>query len=164
MPAPGVDLNYLVANKLLKRFPKVLLEKPPRITAATPIERTALGYLHGNCGHCHNDVGSLKNLEFALRHVMSDPPSAPERAIATAVGRKITKEAPGQTPDALLRVEPRHPERSLLMQRMSSRYAALQMPPVGTVILDEEAIALVSRWIAESGAPAAPSSVSSTSE
>ncbi len=163
MPAPGVDLSYLVKNKLLKRFPKALLEKPPRISAPTPIERAALGYLHGNCGHCHNDVGSLQNLEFALRHVMSDPPSAPERAIATAWGRKIRKEAPGQTPDAVLRVEPRHPERSLLMQRMSSRYAALQMPPVGTVILDEEAIALVSRWIAESGTPTEPPSISGSS-
>jgi hypothetical protein len=163
VPAPGVDLHYLVKNKLLKRFPRALLETPPRISAATPIERTALGYLHGNCGHCHNDVGSLKNLEFALRHVMNDPPSAPERAIATAVGRKIRARAPGQTEDALLRVEPRHPERSLLMQRMNSRYAALQMPPVGTVILDEEAITLVSRWIAESGTLKAPPSISGSS-
>jgi hypothetical protein len=163
MPAPGVDLNYLAKSKLLKRFPRALLEKPPRISASTPIERAALGYLHGNCGHCHNDVGSLKNLEFALRHVMSDPPAAPERAIATAWGKKIRKEAPGQTPDAVLRVEPRHPERSLLMQRLSSRYAALQMPPVGTVILDEEAIALVSRWIAESGTPSEPPSISGSS-
>jgi hypothetical protein len=163
LPAPGVDLRYLVKNKLLKRFPRALLEKPPRISAATPVERAALGYLHGNCGHCHNDVGSLKNLEFALRHVMSDSPSAPERAIATAVGRKIRARAPGQTEDALLRVEPRHPERSLLMQRMSSRYAALQMPPLGTVILDEEAIALVSRWIAGSDTLEAPPSISGSS-
>jgi hypothetical protein len=163
MPAPGVDLRYLVKNKLLKRFPRALLEKPPVISASTPIERTALGYLHGNCGHCHNDVGSLKNLEFALRHVMSDPPSAPERAMATAWGRKIRKEAPGQTPDTQLRIEPQHPERSLLMQRMGSRYALLQMPPLGTVILDEEAITLVSRWIAESGKLEAPPSISGSS-
>jgi hypothetical protein len=38
---------------------------------------------------------------------------------------------------------------------MSSRYAALQMPPLGTVILDDKAIALVSRWITESVAPVA---------
>jgi hypothetical protein len=160
MPEPGVDLNYLVKNKLIRRLPQALLEKPPRITAATPTERAALGYLHGNCGHCHNDHGLLKNLEFALRHAMGDPPAAPERAIATAVGRPIKSRAPGQTPDAVLRIEPRHPERSLLMQRLSSRYIALQMPPMGTVILDEKAIALVSRWIAESDVATAPPSVS----
>ena len=33
--------------------------RPPRIAAATPAERAALGYLHGNCGHCHNDEGPL---------------------------------------------------------------------------------------------------------
>jgi hypothetical protein len=163
VPAPGVDLTYLVQHKLLKRFPRALLEKPPRISASTPIERTALGYLHGNCGHCHNDVGSLKNLEFALRHVMSDPPSAPERVIATAWGQKLRKENLAQTPDTRLRIEPQHPERSLLMQRMGSRYALLQMPPLATVILDDEAVTLVSRWIAESGAPAVPPSMSGSS-
>jgi hypothetical protein len=163
VPVPGVDLNYLVKNKLLRRFPQALVNTPPRITAASSTERAALGYLHGNCGHCHNDHGSLKNLEFALRHSLGDPPTAPERAIATAVGRRIKARAPGQTPDAVLRVEPQHPERSLLIQRISSRYAALQMPPLGTVIVDEEAIALVYRWIAESAAPAASSRVSGSS-
>lgn len=163
VPEPGVDLHYLVKNKLLKRFPKALLQQPPRIVAANPTERAALGYLHGNCGHCHNDVGSLKSLEFALRHALGDPPTAPERAIATAVGRPVKGQVPGQSQDARLRVEPRHPERSMLMQRMSSRYITLQMPPLATVILDEEAVALVSRWIAESDAPAAPSSISGSS-
>ena len=27
---------------------------PPRIARRTPTERAALGYLHANCGHCHN--------------------------------------------------------------------------------------------------------------
>ncbi|MDY7226914.1 hypothetical protein [Hyalangium rubrum] len=153
MPAPGVDLNYLVKNKLLKRFPKALLESPPRIAAASDTERAALGYLHGNCGHCHNDEGSLKMLEFALRSALGDSPSAPERGIATSMGQPIKARASGQTQDAVLRIEPGHPARSVVMQRMGSRYAALQMPPLGTVILDAEAIALVSRWIAESPTP-----------
>lgn len=153
VPAPGVDLNYLVKNKLLKRFPRALLDAPPRLAASSPAERAALGYFHGNCGHCHNDEGLLKNLDFTLRHSMGDAPAAPERAVDTAVGRPIKARAPGQTKDAVLRIEPGAPARSVVVQRMGSRYPALQMPPLGTVILDEEAIALVSRWIAESPAP-----------
>jgi len=163
MPAPGVDLNYLVKNKLLKRFPKALLDTPPRIAASTPLERTALGYLHGNCGHCHSDDSALKNLEFALRHSMTAGPTALERVIATAVGHRVKNPAPGQTEDAVYRIEPGHPERSVVMQRMRSRYVALQMPPLGTVIVDEEATALVSRWIAESTGPATVPGLSGSS-
>jgi hypothetical protein len=164
VPAPGVDLNYLVKNKLLKGFPRARLEKPPRIAAATPTERAALGYLHANCGHCHNEEGSLKMLEFSLRHAVAGGPGQLERAIHTAVGRPIKARASGQTKDAVLRIEPGNAPRSVLMQRMSSRYAALQMPPLGTVVPDEKAVALVSSWIAEGLAPKSPVEEASTSK
>ena len=44
---------------------------------ATPVERAALGYLHGNCGHCHNADGPLRNLGLFLRHVARRGPVAP---------------------------------------------------------------------------------------
>lgn len=149
VPAPGVNLDWLVRNGMLKRFPRALLDTPPRISAATATERAALGYLHGNCGHCHNDDGPMVGLEFALRHAMGDAPEAPERAIQTAVEQRIKARAPGQTKDAVLRIEPGRPETSVVYQRMASRHVALQMPPLGSVIVDEQAIALLSRWIAE---------------
>ena len=102
-------------------------------TRATPAARAAIGYLHGNCGHCHNAEGPLKKLGLYLRHVSG---AADEPAVASAVGRQIVDPAPGQTPDAVLRIEPGHPERSGLVQRMGSRTAALQMPPLGTELVD----------------------------
>ena len=60
----------------------------------------------------------------------------------------MKKPAPGQSPDAVLRIEPGHPERSALVQRIASRYPALQMPPLGTALVDEEAVELLRRWIA----------------
>ncbi len=153
-PAPEVDLRYLVKHKRLKRFPRAQLETPPRIPAATPTERAALGYLHGNCGHCHNDEGSLKSLGFALRHELGAGPEHVEPAIRTSVGQRIQARAPGQTQDAVLRIEPGHPDKSVIVQRMGSRHVVLQMPPLGTVILDESAVALISRWVAEVPSPA----------
>ncbi len=153
MPAPGVDLQYLVDNKLLKRLPRAVLENPPVIHAATPAERTALGYLHGNCGHCHNDAGSLRNLGFSLRHVQGPARRDAERTVATAVGQPVKGRFPGQAPDAKLRVEPGQPERSVLLQRMGSRNPLVQMPPVGTVMTDDEAIRLVTQWIRDLEAP-----------
>jgi hypothetical protein len=147
-PAPGVDLEYLIETDLLVGLPTSMHEAPPRIEAATATERAALGYLHANCGHCHNTEGPLRNLGLYLRHVEN---SADELALASAVDRPIKKPAPGQSKEAVLRVEPGHPERSGLAQRMGSRYAALQMPPLGTELVDEQAMELVRQWIAGLG-------------
>jgi hypothetical protein len=145
-PLAGVHLNDLIEKGLLLGYPKSLQEKPPRIIAGSPTERAALGYLHGNCGHCHNDKGSLQNVGLFLRHVSE---AAVQPALATTIGHPVKKPAPGQTPDAVLRIEPGHPDRSGLVQRAASRYPALQMPPMGTELIDEKAVALLRRWAAE---------------
>lgn len=147
-PDPGVDLKVLVDQGLLVGLPKTVLETPPRIMASSATERAALGYMHGNCGHCHNDQGSLQNVGLFLRQSLG---AQGQPAIASTVGQPVKKPAPGQSPDAVLRVEPQHPERSGLMQRVSSRYPALQMPPLGTELIDDEAVAVLHRWIAEAG-------------
>jgi hypothetical protein len=149
-PHPGVDLDTLVEKGLLVGFPKPLRETPPRIAAATATERAALGYLHGNCGHCHNEQGSLKNIGLFLRQVVG---ATVQSAIASTIGHPVKKPAPGQSPDAASRIEPGRPDRSGLMQRVASRYPALQMPPLGTELADEEALALLRRWIAEVDKP-----------
>jgi hypothetical protein len=145
-PDPGVDLKYLTDRGLLIGLPEDLLESTPRIAATSATERAALGYMHGNCGHCHNQHGSLQNIGLFLRY---DVESAGQPGLATTVGHPVKKAAPGQSPDAVLRVAPGHPDRSGLMQRVSSRYPALQMPPLGTELIDDEAVALLYRWIAE---------------
>ncbi|WP_052002832.1 hypothetical protein [Microvirga sp. BSC39] len=148
-PEPHVDLGYLVDNGLLVGLPKALLDAPPRIAAATATERAALGYMHGNCGHCHNERGSLQNIGLFLRHSVTN---AGEPAAMSTIKQAVKKQAPGQSPDAVLRVEPGYPDRSGVMQRISSRYPALQMPPLGTELIDDEAVRLLNRWIAEKGA------------
>jgi hypothetical protein len=155
LPVPDLDLNYLVEKGLLVGLATSPAEAAPRIAATSATERAALGYLHGNCGHCHNDQGSLQNLGLFLRHVAG---SQVEAAVNSTFGRAVNKPAPGQSPDAALRIEPGHPDRRALMQRMSSRYSALQMPPLGTELVDAEAITLLQRWISEqaSSAPATP--------
>jgi hypothetical protein len=145
-PEPDIDLRALVDRGLLVGLPTSLLDDPPRIAAVTPTERAALGYMHGNCGHCHNDRGSLRNIGLFLRHGIG---TAEEPALASTVEQPVKKPAPGQSPDAVRRVEPGQPDRSALMQRVSSRYPALQMPPLGTELIDDEAVAVLSRWIAE---------------
>jgi hypothetical protein len=143
-PASKVDVHSLAEKGLLVGVPEPL-DAPPR-AARSGTERAALGYLHANCGHCHNAQGPLKNIGLFLRHVSG---ARVQPATTSTAGYPVKKPAPGQSPDAVLRVEPGHPERSGLMQRVSSRYAALQMPPLGTELVDDEAVALLYRWIAE---------------
>jgi hypothetical protein len=145
-----VDLQFLVARGLLVGLPESALQAS-RQNAASPTERAALGYLHGNCGHCHNEQGPLRSVGLFLRQTVD---AAGEGAITSTFDQPVRKPAPGMSADATLRIAPRHPDRSALMQRVASRYPPLQMPPLGTVLVDREGVDLLQRWIAES----APSS------
>jgi hypothetical protein len=149
-PSPAVDLRYLSDKALLVGLPASYQVTPPRIEAGSATERAALGYMHGNCGHCHNEKGSMANLELFLFQ-----PAAPTAlmAVVSTINRPVKKLAPGQPADAVLRIEPRHPDRSGLLKRVSSRYPPLQMPPLGTQLVDEEAVSLIREWIADLDEP-----------
>lgn len=99
--------------------------------------RAALGYFSANCGGCHNSVGPLSRLELLLRHDVSGKWDAPGRY-------KI----PGIDPDSSRIVTPGDPQRSALFLRMHSRRPSTQMPPLGTVIRDDDALRVVEEWIA----------------
>jgi hypothetical protein len=143
-PEGAVDIAMLVARGLVVGLPAPVRETPPQIQARSAVERAALGYLHGNCGHCHNAQGPLRNLGLFLRHETGAPHQS---ALATTVARPVRNPAPGQHPDAVLRIDPQHPERSALTQRIASRYPPLQMPPLGTELVDRQAVDLIRRWI-----------------
>jgi hypothetical protein len=145
-PAAALDFDRLIEKGLLVGVPNAPQGRAPQIVAASATERAALGYLHGNCGHCHNDRGSLQNIGLFLSATAA---AAAQPAIASTVGQPIRKPAPGQSPDAALRIKPGDPDRSGLVQRIDSRYSALQMPPLGTELVDKEAVALIRRWVLE---------------
>ena len=80
---------------------------------------------------------------------------------APSVARASTG-PPARSIDA--RIVPGDPAASLLIARIASRDSPRQMPPLGTHLVDEEALALLTRWIAdELGPRAAPESSIPTS-
>lgn len=148
-PEPGsVDVLALLAQGRLRGSPAAILAAARPIEAASPLERSALGYLHANCGGCHNAAGPLASLGLELDYRHGDV--APARR--SAFGRP-SRFQPAGARDAR-RIEPGQPERSVLLQRMASRFAATQMPPLGTHAVDETALALVRAWICSE--PVAP--------
>ena len=72
-----------------------------------------------------------------------DPP-----AMSTTIG-KISKFVPSHWEAPGDRVRAGDPDRSVLAFRMESRNPVSQMPPVGSRLVDEEAVALIRKWIAE---------------
>lgn len=146
LPEGAVDLVALVERGLLRNFPKALVEKPPRIGAPTPVARAALGYLVGNCAGCHNGRGPLASLGLDLDQRLLAL-HGDEAVKATAFGQPSQFRPPGAS--GALRVAPGRPKASTLVLRMGSRVPALQMPPLGTKLVDRAGLALIERWISE---------------
>lgn len=105
-----------------------------------PLEARVRSYLHSNCATCHVEAGggnALMELEFntpadKLR-IMDVRPQHHTYGIAEP--RLI---APG------------HPERSILLQRISRRGAG-QMPPLASNLVDDPAVELMREWIKSLG-------------
>lgn len=148
-PRPGdADLHSLVEKGWLANLPPELLARPPRIQAASASERAVLGYLHANCGHCHN------------RSVSDDPTVPVDLSLARQVGAgrddtralQVLLDTPlryrmnGVATDMRL-IAPGDIEASVLVHRMRSRNPMSRMPPLGTRHPDTEALALIERWI-----------------
>ena len=144
----AVDLDSLSARGLLRNLPRDLLSRPPRIAASSPAERAALGYLHGNCGNCHNNEGPLAVLEMTLAQRVAAPANAPSAnsVVQSIVGVQSGFRPSGAPRDAA-RIAPGHLGASVIALRMKSRDPLQQMPPLGTSAVDAEAVALLARWI-----------------
>ena len=107
-----------------------------------PLTRWVLGYLHGNCAHCHNDQPhSMSKLD--LRHT---------HALTQLIG--MPTQGSGQVPG--IRVQPGAPELSVLHQAFTWAGDVPElkpMPPLGVQRRDTEAAALIERWIRSLPAP-----------
>lgn len=107
--------------------------------------RAAMGYLHGNCGHCHNPQGVAARTGMFLRW-QSGAAEGDQPAFQTAVGRLTKKfKIPGR--DQTYRVKPGDRDSSAVYYRMSRRVGYPQMPPTGTKRTDADGLAAVQRWI-----------------
>ena len=108
------------------------------VQLATKLE-PALGYLHGNCGHCHNDA-ALPALDLVLAQQASDPAASAKRTRASLVGRMSRFRLHGESTVERSRV---------LIARMQSRDPLTRMPPLGVSIVDAEGVELIERWLAQ---------------
>jgi mono/diheme cytochrome c family protein len=149
--ADQVDLGSLVARGVLRGLPAELLSAPPRIEAPTPTARAALGYLHGNCGHCHNAGGALTGLELVLAQQAERGAHSVERTLESLLGHSSRFRPHGS--EATQRVAADHGS-SVLTLRMKTDNPLARMPPLGVQVVDTAGVALIERWIANDLQPA----------
>lgn len=107
--------------------------------------RDALGTLHANCGHCHNERGAARpdvNMTLQLDLIATTP--AETTVWKHTVGVDLTKY---QRPGVTKRIVPGTPGASAVILRMASRVRGEQMPPFGTEVVDGTAMSAVANWI-----------------
>lgn len=134
------DLSKLAADGLLSHPPT----SEPRVPG-TGVVQDALGYLHGNCGQCHNDtsmLASLRALRLRLRVADTTPESTP--TYTTAIDAPMAHTWPGGPTVA---IAPGNPAGSQLLFRMQTT-TAYRMPPLATKVADTKAVETIRTWIA----------------
>ncbi len=147
-----LDLDALVQAGLVAGLPDAVRARPPRIDAPTPRARAVLGYFHANCGACHTSSGLLAPLDLVLDADARDRAGLAS-AMTSIVGHVSKVRVPSARGVADVRVVPGDPEASVLWRRITSREPSLQMPPLGSRVVDVEGAALVEAWIREDLAP-----------
>jgi mono/diheme cytochrome c family protein len=144
--APGmITLATLEAEKRLSPSRPELVAAPPRITAGSPRTRAVLGYLAANCGTCHNPNGGTSFTGPSLKHSdIFDGDDVVARMLQYATSWQV----PGQPEGATRMLNAAVPDASAILARMRSRRPSSQMPPLGTQLRDDKAIAAIEQWIA----------------
>ncbi len=123
-----------------------VLSDPPAAEFSVPgdgIVEDAIGYLHGNCGQCHNDQSFLAD-KRPLRLKLLTSAATPEET-------SVYKTAINASADHLLGgtsliVVPGKPEESQLYYRIGVRDLD-QMPPLATEQVDSNAHTMIGNWI-----------------
>jgi hypothetical protein len=118
------------------------------------IERAALGYLHGNCSHCHRESTECTSLDCCrtsacvtglfMQVRAADARVEDSGVYRTAIGRGSIYTLGG----ASCRVAAGDPDASVIALRMAARGSPDAMPRIGTEHVDPNALAAVRAWIA----------------
>ena len=143
----GPELRDLAARGVVRNLSPSLLSSPPQIAASTPAARAALGYLHGNCGHCHNDAGAVAGVDLVFVQRTGDADTSASQTLSSVFGRASRFRAAGSAAAT---------RDNVILQRMRSTSPYTRMPPLGVQVVDREGVALVERWIHQSTEENAP--------
>ena len=137
---------------LARLITEKILTKPIAmpVLPGTPLEQKVLGYLHANCGNCHNKLGLAADKEaehLKFRHVLAFDTLAKTDVYKSAVNQKthnftaVPYIVLGAQNDELALYQ------SALYLRMNSTDENYRMPMLATEKIDYQAISLIHQWL-----------------
>jgi hypothetical protein len=121
------------------KFPSAV-EDLPKLTdpadTSQALESRVRSYLHSNCANCHvKEGGGNSKITLAINRPLDK---------TGIIDVTPSHDSFGIT-DAKL-IKPSDPLASLLLQRMNRRGRG-QMPPLGTALVDDSAVRMITQWI-----------------
>jgi hypothetical protein len=145
--ASAIQLSDPTTNQLAMWNAAGRLSAPPPAGVDVPgtgLVKDALGYLHANCGHCHNDQSSklAGQTKMRLRLIVGQTPEQ-TGAYTTTVGTVMKHTLENGVTDVIVKG---NPDRSGMWLRMDRR-DYYGMPPAGTQFVDDAGAGMIRQWI-----------------
>jgi hypothetical protein len=137
-PLPGAGATQLEELHALGALAAPPPAEPDRVVADDDLTRTIVGYLHGNCAHCHNG-GAGPDSAFDMRHPV---------ALANTIGQPTE----GSGSASGIRIAPGDPDGSVLFLALSGESDEEEvraMPPLGVQRRDQATIEIFRTWITD---------------
>jgi len=148
-----LDLKELVTKGLLTSPPSApsTPTDPYYPLPGTTTEPPALGYLHANCGHCHNPTSGVygaTNMQLRLT-VASLGSLTTTPVYMTAVRQNVM--VSGTTATKI--IDPTQLANSAMVERFETTNTSLHMPQKGTEIMDPTGDTAITNWIMNGSFP-----------
>ncbi len=147
-PDEHLTLNALASDQRLSAPP---LAGDAYVPPGDAVASEALGYLHANCGHCHNPRGTAwpdtqMLLRLGLEESLPGLAAEDSELFQSVVGQRL-QYFRDQGQQITERVVAGRPEESGLVARMAVRGPMEQMPPLATEQVDPSGVDVVRAWI-----------------
>lgn len=141
-PAGNVDLDHAIAAGWLTQNPPGAAS-PHYPLPGTPTDQAMLGYVHANCGHCHNSDSQLTS------HPMLRIESAHADVMTNTRLYQSTVNVVARTPfeGATIIVVPRDAASSVIVKRTTTTDLPHRMPALGIKTVDPTGQTIIRAWI-----------------
>ena len=144
MPDTDLQIDDLISMNALSTNPPGTVA-PHYPLPGMPVDKAAFGYLHANCGGCHNQTSSIYTITtLELRMDVT------KLASVNTMPARITTVNVNGTVGGLTGpiVKPNDPAGSVIITRMTALTSPPRMPEIGTEVVDTNGgVAAITAWI-----------------
>jgi hypothetical protein len=148
-PSTDLDLADLVAQNALTQPPTKSGSGPyfPLWPDASANDVAAIGYLHANCGHCHNEGSDVFNI--CPRIFKLEVGQLASKASTYTYSTTVNKTPSITVTGATFVVTPKDPDHSALFLHFTAANGADRMPPIATELVDPTGQTILRDWITQ---------------